>query len=396
MKTQYPTYILNSESRMDYYDEVAKLTNKIQQNIPSEINNILYNYNLFVNSQKIESPRNKDEYLIEILTLYILWKQYAYSAKRVNYISFLLLNLLFQLRQKNFLNSKNTIDAVRGKAMSILLPNYNSNAVQMTSVTMQSLKKLIMWLSATGEYTSEAKRLTHWVRYFKTLKKDTFQAYFSGISEFSEWCFSECEKKLAIYTGNLNNFLNSHSSGEKWREDKFQRGKQKDEYYLNMIGAELMNRAYKKDFDAAKKKIILAPGCMRPHNGKLCKAKKTQGYLMCSGCNINCNIFHLNNRFTNATTEVRIMLHESSTFNKKVLDNSSATEAIVGIACVPCLISGGWKARDMNKPAQCVLLNYSGCKKHWDSQGIMTSINTGQLINILKSEHEHHMVLASS
>lgn len=36
-----------------------------------------------------------------------------------------------------------------------------------------------------------------------------------------------------------------------------------------------------------------------------------------------------------------------------------------------------------NIPAQCVLLDYCGCKTHWDSTGIVTAINEEKLVQII-------------
>jgi hypothetical protein len=47
------------------------------------------------------------------------------------------------------------------------------------------------------------------------------------------------------------------------------------------------------------------------------------------------------------------------------------------------LVSGGWKAKGLGLPPQCVLLDHCGCRKHWHAQGIATDINMGQLREIL-------------
>ena len=59
----------------------------------------------------------------------------------------------------------------------------------------------------------------------------------------------------------------------------------------------------------------------------------------------------------------------------------------MGIACVSHLISGGWKAKSLGMPPQCVLLDYCGCRKHWHERGIPTDINFGRLLEILGIEN---------
>lgn len=77
--------------------------------------------------------------------------------------------------------------------------------------------------------------------------------------------------------------------------------------------------------------------------------------------------------------EVRIITHSSAAFAEGELDGLS----IVGIGCVSTLLSGGWKARSLGLPAQCVLLDYCGCKAHWHPTGIATAINLRQLQRVL-------------
>jgi hypothetical protein len=81
---------------------------------------------------------------------------------------------------------------------------------------------------------------------------------------------------------------------------------------------------------------------------------------------------------------VAIITHESS-FNSKGIGQTDGRLGVVGIACVLNLIAGGWKAKALGLPAQCVLLDYCGCKNHWHDEGFPTDINLhvlGQILGI--------------
>jgi len=52
------------------------------------------------------------------------------------------------------------------------------------------------------------------------------------------------------------------------------------------------------------------------------------------------------------------------------------------VACPLHLISGGLELRKLNIAAQCVFLDYCGCKNHWHQDGIMTDMNSRQLLKI--------------
>jgi len=58
---------------------------------------------------------------------------------------------------------------------------------------------------------------------------------------------------------------------------------------------------------------------------------------------------------------------------------------VIASACVTTLVEGGWELKRYDVPAQCVLLDYSGCKKHWCSNGndIPTMFNVRELKRIV-------------
>jgi hypothetical protein len=52
-------------------------------------------------------------------------------------------------------------------------------------------------------------------------------------------------------------------------------------------------------------------------------------------------------------------------------------------ACVTTLVEGGWELKRYDVPAQYILLDYSGCKKHWHGTGIATELDIRKLKRIL-------------
>ncbi len=79
-------------------------------------------------------------------------------------------------------------------------------------------------------------------------------------------------------------------------------------------------------------------------------------------------------------------------FSRKASKNILGEDiAIIGVACPLHLISGGWKSSGMGIPAQCVLLDYCGCKKHWDRDGIVTEINFKKLEQIMQIQFSDTM-----
>lgn len=157
------------------------------------------------------------------------------------------------------------------------------------------------------------------------------------------------------------------------------------EYHLNMVGAEIMNRSLKNEFDNRPRKALLLPGCMRLSKEN-CKAKQSNLGLKCMGCLKHCNVNELTEIGYDHGFEVYIVSHESSAFSEATKKDRDEL-GIIGVACVSNLIAGGWKSKSLNIPAQCVLLNKSSCKNHWHKTGIPTNINLNQLYKLF-SIHE--------
>ncbi len=58
---------------------------------------------------------------------------------------------------------------------------------------------------------------------------------------------------------------------------------------------------------------------------------------------------------------------------------------VVASACLSVLVQGGWELKRYDVPAQCVLLNECGCRKHWHSEGFPTQLEVRELKRLLKS-----------
>jgi hypothetical protein len=149
-----------------------------------------------------------------------------------------------------------------------------------------------------------------------------------------------------------------------------------------MVGAELMNRAFRKEFLKAEAKVVLVPGCMRGKPEGECEAVKVKEGLLCNNCFPECKVNQLSKlgkRYTgNNAFEVYIIPHASD-LSLWSPETGKQLRGVVASACVTTLVEGGWELKRYNVPAQCVLLDCSGCKKHWHSEGIPTMLNIREL-----------------
>jgi Uncharacterized conserved protein len=151
-----------------------------------------------------------------------------------------------------------------------------------------------------------------------------------------------------------------------------------------MVGAEIMNRAFRDDFLKTNSKAVILPSCMRYYPKPQCKARSNGLSCECAECTPQCRVNQLVKMGRKSGFSVHLVPHESSVFSgeagRKLIGEGVG---VVGIACVSNLISGGWKAKGLGLPPQCVLLDHCGCRKHWHDQGIPTEINMGRLRQIL-------------
>ncbi len=149
-----------------------------------------------------------------------------------------------------------------------------------------------------------------------------------------------------------------------------------------MVGAELMNRAFRNEFLKSETKVVLVPGCMRGRREGECKAVKVKEGLICNECLPGCRVNQLRNlgkKYSGDNGfEVYIIPHASD-LSLWSPQSGRPKRGVIASACVTTLVEGGWELKRYDVPAQCVLLDYSGCKKHWHSVGFPTLLNIREL-----------------
>jgi hypothetical protein len=151
---------------------------------------------------------------------------------------------------------------------------------------------------------------------------------------------------------------------------------------LYMVGAEIMNRACAAEFQSCSRKLILAPGCMRLRSENACEGFKTEKGIRCTGCESRCHINQLREMGLRDNFDVMIIPHSTDLARWSAKPGEEPT-AVVGVACLSVLVEGGWELKRNNVPAQCVLLNQCGCKKHWHDKGLSTEIDLHQLKQLI-------------
>lgn len=450
------TYNLNLENQEDYYSKIKKFTSNIINESKIAIGELICDFqnflfenppkNLYIN-EDFKKSSNFEEHVFELLFLGVMWKNYIEVAIKVDPFYQVILTKLVDLRnQKDIINRENQgndhlkekIDEIRGflttkhllteDIKNILNNNYlnhlteNKKSIINTNNNSENNKHsiknenyidfnikhldiLLNYLKATGDYEKSLKHLIIWRKFFSKKNNNEIDYYFKNILSFTNWFEKIANEELDNYINNVYNFRENHLQNHVNNEDIIFCARDKSEYYINMFGAEVMNRVFRYEFEKRDKIAILIPTCMRiQYNFK--KFSKTennyhnddnspsnqcmaiQDYLgfKCVFCNKKCNVGKLNKMIKEEYSSSNISVYISS-HNSSILSNITKKDeeelAIVGIACINNLIEGGWKITSSGIPAQCVVLDYVGCVKHWDNKGFSTNFNLTELNKIL-------------
>ncbi|HWI62781.1 MAG TPA: DUF116 domain-containing protein [Symbiobacteriaceae bacterium] len=330
-------------------------------------------------------PRSaaREEHMLELLSLGILWHIYSDDAAELGALPAAVLTRLAEWRQENKA-LKPAIDWARGILATLFLEPEDDP--MLGCFTVEYMDKLLDWLAATGEFRQEVAHLRPWRDYFATLPASRTTDHLVTAVALAIWFKDRSEAALGHYTEGVGRFLDEEYPCHRWREDVIFTGRKPVEYHLNMVGAEIMNRSFRADFESRPRKLVLVPACMRALPEEECKAEPSGMGLRCAACEPKCRVHQLTRLGEKHGFGVRILPHESDFAAGDGGGAGLSDVAIVGVACVTNLVAGGWKAQSLGLPAQCVLLDYAGCSGHWDEEGIPTEINIRQLKRILNLE----------
>ncbi len=375
------TYFLceSNESSTEFYKKNLNFSKKVLNKLEGNFSNDINDYMNYINKNNMEQLRSKSEYLLEILMIGVFWKEHVNKAISLSKIPRNILIKLSTLREKESI--KKIVDINRGLLEYLFLNRRSNDKVK---ISLENYKKLVNYLKACGDYKEEAKRLEVWISYFFSLNKNKVEKILTSYLEFAKYFEDISQEVLGIYTKNVNLFLKNIDKKYKYREDFLFCSRKEVEYHLNMVGAQIMNEAYRKEFLKTKEKRLLLPSCMRIKDEKNCKAIKTEEGYICNSCSKNCNVNKYDKLGKKYNFQVYIIPHESSISVKNKIKDGHI--GMIGVACVLNLISGGLKAKNLGFVPQCVFLDYCGCKDHWHDKGIITDINMSYLLYSLGIE----------
>lgn len=365
-----------------FYRDISLFTDEVISAVFSYSQEIIDDYMHYINKTEYEKLRGKKEYLLEFLILGILWNNYADNSGVLKDAHEHMLTGLVNLRKKGG-TIKVFSDYLRGIFSTIFLMKKSREKMK---YSIKNLCRLLDWLSASGEFDQEVERLIGWQSYLNTKSEVYILKVIKEAAQIAAWFQRRSLVVIGKYTEHIENFLLYENKEYAFREDYIFCGRKRNEYHLNMVGSEILNREYREQFIKAGRKLLLIPACMRVKQDSSCRAVKTDEGYCCMKCSGTCRVSELTSMGEKYNFKVLIIPHESDAFRNRRGDEEET--GIIGVACVLNLISGGWKARKLGFAPQCVLLDYCGCKKHWHKNGFPTEINISRLFKILNINEE--------
>jgi hypothetical protein len=371
-----PTYTLRptGASAAQYARDVARLADETMA-AGEALRHIVERYAALVAATGREPVRSFPEYLLEALALGVLWRARAGDALREDGASRAFVDALATHRRAGGPRPRDGSNAWILSLDAPFEPGHPSPKVA-------DIDRLLTWLLASGEYDDEVARLEGWRGYLAELgsvAEEELEDIVLFATAFEAWS----EHALGIYTRHVDAFLRDRLPRRRWREDTLQCARRRVEYHLNMVGAEMLNRAWRDAFARCRRHVVVMPGCMRVRDDATCAAERTGVDLRCTACAAGCAVRAATGAARRAGAEAVAVVHGSD-FSRFLRSPAlaGAGVGIVGIACVPGLLGAGWRAHAAGLPAQCVLLDASGCE-HWHDAPVPTSIDVATLRRIL-------------
>ncbi len=379
------TYSLRkNQAKSDgYYDAVAGFTDAVLAEAQDRLSPLVKAFCAHAQAAEGKATRSWPEYVFELLTLGVVWHVYAGRAPGVAQAPRQVLAGLVRLRRQGGW-IKSVADWARGVLSALfLLPNVHSPK-ESALPTLERLDQLLGWLTATDNFKQEVARLRAWQRFWAGLPVEEAIQNLAAVIAFASWFQAQSEAVLGCYTPNVERFLAQTHPGYRWREDYTFCGRQPVEYHLNMVGTEILNRAFRQAFLASALKIVIVPPCMRARPEGECQAQVTPHGARCVGCTPGCRVNQVTRLGEKHGFTVLIMPDELSVFSGGAVKPAVSEQVgVVGVSCVLTNAPGGWETQELGVPAQGVLLDYCGCIWHWHKKGIPTDINVGQLLRVM-------------
>jgi hypothetical protein len=366
------TYFLrvDSPNSDDYYRTVSAFTDSWLKQEQLEVNDLVSGFREFRLNHD-EADRSDAEYLFELLALGVLIREHGREASRMPaWVEHLLSGLVFV--QNRYPWTESIVKKIRGLLawLAYRVPGRERDG--------DSVGRMMVWLASNDE-SAKGNRFGEWRAYFNSKGEFFTQTVVSRCLDLADKFAITSQETLGKYTQNVERFLRDEAPQFRLRYDAHLLSNTRLEYHLSMLGTEILNRAFRVRFLATKQKMVILPPCMCAP-AEECKAVETPFGAKCQACTPSCRVNQITKMGEKRGFSVTMIPDDVKVFGA---GKAPGNIGLVGVSCALTNWSGGWDADAAGIPAQGLLLDYVGCKYHWDKQGFPTDTNLKKLQEIL-------------
>ena len=370
--TRIITYSLKADSaNSDEYHQVISTFAEtwLTQTLP-DVTDLVTGFRGF-QQDRSDLDRSDAEYAFELLALGVLLQEYSREITHTPRWQKWVMPRLVAIQSKVAKLEKG-IKALRGwlgwKAGQASGVERNGDLIGL----------LIDWLRANDEAV-KAGRFTEWREYFQPQGERFIRSTLTRCLDLAGEFEASSRETLGRYTENVERFLREEAPQHRRRYDARLLSRTRLEYHLGMLGTEILNRSFRQRFTDTKRKMVIVPPCMCAP-AETCQAVETPFGAQCQACTPGCRVNQLTKLGEKRGFAVTMIPDDVKVFHS---GNGQESIGLVGISCALTNWNGGWEAGAAGIPAQGLLLDYVGCKIHWDKLGIPTDTNVKRLQEIL-------------
>jgi len=258
--------------------------------------------------------------------------------------------------------------------------------------------RMVDWLEAAG-LSAQANHVSAWRDYLLQLPEQAAQAVLARCLLLADEFAVESEPVLGVYTTGVDRLIEAlehgpdnpwaHGCRARWRYDAALVTRGEVEYHLAMLGTEILSRAYRARYEAQPRKIVIVPDCLCARSRRVessanleCQAQLTSLGYRCAGCTPGCRVNQLTKLGEKRGFEAYILPDDLRGVGLGACSKLNGV-GVVGVSCALTNFDAGWLVNDAGVPAQGLLLDYAGCRSHWDDAGQTTDFNLKRLLEIV-------------
>ena len=363
------TYSLRSEQAgndEEYYQTIRAFTDAWLEETQKTVGALVADFQVWRAGQSL-AVRSIGEHAFELLVLGVYLREHGAQAENFPEAAAVLLETLLDA-QEELHWAEDVVKTLRG------LVNGISDPGESAGKDLVNLERLLLWLRAQGEHT-KAARLAEWQAYFNVQQPAASAQALVLCRSLAEDFNRNSMAAFGKYTQGVEKFLKEVTPRARWRYDVCLVTSSRLDYHLGMLGTEILDRAYRQRFLASQHIMVIVPPCLRAQPEGRCQAEQTPLGAKCTGCTPTCRVHQI----TKLGQQKGLVVYSipDDQLSKLCISSGQAGSNIglIGVSCALTNWGAGWEAERLGLPAQGILLDYAGCRKHWAARDIPTDVD---------------------